>query len=114
MRVVLHISSLDTVTWVLSSALEVALLGVIAFRKPARQIYLFSAYFVFLICRDLWWYWAVRYVPNISTENHYAYYITYWISEFVLCLLRLLVAVQVWQISVRAYPAIWKITRWTR
>jgi hypothetical protein len=110
MRVVLHLSWIDTISWIAGSAFEVALVALILLRKPTRQAYLFSVYFVFLLCRDLWWFFAVRYVPNISTQNHHAYYITYWISEFVLCLLRLMIAVQVWWLSVHAYPAIWKIS----
>ncbi len=113
MRAVLHLSWIDTVSWIAGSAFEVALVALILLRKPSRQAYVISVYFVFLLCRDLWWFFAVRYVPNISTQNHHAYYITYWVSEFVLCILRLLIAVQIWWLSVRSYPVIWKITRRT-
>ena len=110
MRVVLHLSWMDAISWVAGVALDLTLLALLLFRKPARQVTAFSAYFVFFIARELWWYWTVRHVPDISTTNHYLYYISYWASEFVLCVLRLAVAVQVWHLSVRKYPAIWKIT----
>ncbi len=106
----LHQTWLDILSWGGGGALELTLVALILFRKPSRQIYFFSAYVVFLLSRDVWWFWAVRHVPNISTQNHYAYYIAYWVSEFILCLLRLMVAVQVWRLSVRNYPVIWKIT----
>jgi hypothetical protein len=107
---VLHLSSLEAVSWLVASCLEVALLGLIVFRKSSRQVLFISVYFVFLLCRDVWWLWASRSVPNISRQSHHAYYISYWISEFVLSLLRLATCVQIWWLSVRAYAVIWKVS----
>ena len=51
MRAVLHLSWIDTVSWIAGAAFEVALVALILLRKPSRQVYLFSVYFVFLLAQ---------------------------------------------------------------
>jgi hypothetical protein len=105
-----HLNWFDFSSWLLGAGLDVTLLCLIVFRKPVRQLGFFVAYFVFLACRELWWFYMSGHMPAISTIAYRRNYIAYWSSEFVLSALRLATCVQVWWWTVRRFPAIWKVS----
>jgi hypothetical protein len=106
----LHLNGIDVVSWILGACLDATLLVLIVFRKPVRQLGFFTAYFITLILREFWWYYASSHLPSIKTAAYQIDYATYWGSELLLSLLRLATCVQIWWLAVRGFPAIWKLS----
>lgn len=104
----LHLNWFDSYSWVLGASLDAALLLLIAFRKPVRQVSFFVAYIVTLVGREIWWYYTSQHLPGTHAEAYLVPYTLYWASEFILSLLRLATCIQLWWLSVRVFPAIWK------
>jgi hypothetical protein len=104
------IQGFDAFSEILGLALDAVLLCMILFRKPARQVWLFGAYLIFLICREVWWDVTFSHLPAIYDRGYHVYYVVYWASDFLLSVLRLATCVQIWWLSVRRFPSIWKLT----
>lgn len=105
-----HLNWLDVTSWLLEAGLDVTILVLVLFRKPVRQVSFFVAYLVILVLKDTWWYYTLQHMTNIASGAYLTIYKTYWGSDFLLSMLRLATCVQIWWLSVRLYPAIWKLS----